>query len=210
MRIVRTLSGPFNERQLFTQQEIEFICESELEKIGCLPIDPEPVRIERFVEKKFGITVGYETLPAGVLGYTRFGSSGVDAIVVSRDLGEAPDVVSRRRVNTTLAHEAGHGLLHAYLYCLVGKTDVFSVEHTSEAGQPKILCQDGGKSWWEAQANLAMSSLLLPEFLIKKTIAGFDMANPAARASAIQKVSDTFDVNPVVARLRLQKLEEGG
>src|SRR5713226_7829376 len=60
----------------------------------------------------------YDDLPQQILGYTQFGPRGVERIVVSRRLAEEDSDVARRRDRATLAHEAGHGLLHAHLFAL--------------------------------------------------------------------------------------------
>src|SRR5678810_720817 len=101
------------EQPYFSDSEIDRIAVEELLGAGLLPSRPEPVRIERFVEKRFGLArVSYEELPATVLGYTQFSSAGVEAVFVSRALSEEGSRVAERRINSTLAHEAEHGLLH--------------------------------------------------------------------------------------------------
>lgn len=208
MKTIRTQSGPFNERQLFSQSEIELICESELEKADLLPLKPEPIRIERLVEKRFGITVQYEPIPDGILGYTRFGPKGVDGITISRELEDAGTNESRRRVNTTLAHEAGHGFLHSYLFALANQKDIFSVLNEGGTGA-RVLCRDGATSWWETQANMVMGTILLPEFLVRQCVEPLvvEKSLPAsAWEAAVRSVSETFDVNPIVAKIRLRVL----
>ena len=78
-----------------------------------------------------------------------------------------------RRIRTTLAHEAGHGLLHAYLFALDEKPlHLFDSDSRSDH---QILCRDvqgeerkrgyDGR-WWEFQANRAMGGLLCPRALV--------------------------------------------
>jgi hypothetical protein len=230
MKTLRSNSGPFSEQPYFTPEEFERICSDELQKAGLYPDKPEPIRIERFIEKRFNVSPRYEDMPEGVLGYTRFGSQGVESIIVSRALSEEQTVVSRRRVNTTLAHEAGHGLLHAYLFALAASQDVaplFSPEYDVES--QRILCRDaaiaGGAQgasgsrysgrWWEFQANKAMGTLLLPRDLVVKCLDGILVPRgsfgeiwiaPGQREAAAHKLTSAFDVNPVVGRLRLGEL----
>jgi hypothetical protein len=221
MKTVHTASGPFIERPHFELAEIDRICASELRKTNLYPATPEPIRIDRFIEKRFKVTPAYEDdLPAGVLGYTEFGSNGVSAIVISRSLAEEDSKVAERRLRTTLAHEGGHGLLHAHL---------FALEHTSaslfDAGgcrDRQILCRDipfkdsqgpsSKPSWSEFQANAAIGGLLLPRRLVAQVLEPYLVAvgtlgkkilDPAHRATAITELSETFDVNPVVVRIRL-------
>lgn len=69
MRTFRSKSGPFSERPHFEPNEIDQICSDELRKQGLFPNSPEAIRIDRFVEKRFGVVPHYEDLPAGVLGF---------------------------------------------------------------------------------------------------------------------------------------------
>ncbi len=230
MKTFRSKSGPFLEQPYFTLNEIERICTDELQKEELYPDHPEHIRIERFIEKRFKVTPRYEDIPAGVLGYTKFGRNGVEAVIISRAIEENKTPSSRRRVNTTLAHEAGHGLLHTVLFSLAVAEDVaplFGGEYDPKA--QRILCRDeeisGGEQrvakrgydgrWWEVQANKAMGALLLPRELVIKCIDdvlvtrgsfGAKCLEQDQREKAVQKLVDVFDVNPVVGRLRLQAI----
>ena len=118
MRKIPTPSGryPF---QLYFEDigEIDEICLEALKTQSLLPTSPAPIRIERFVEKQFKTALIYEDLGPGNLGCTIFNSSGgVEAILVSRFLEEQNTIPARRRVRSTVAHEAGHGLLHGPLF----------------------------------------------------------------------------------------------
>src|ERR1700722_12293716 len=116
MRTFHSKSGAIAKRPYFRPAEIDQICVDELRKVGLYPVSPEPIRIDRFVEKRFGVEPTYEDLPEGVLGFTQFGNDGVVAIVISASLDAEKGRVAERRVRTTFAHEAGHGLLHAHLF----------------------------------------------------------------------------------------------
>ena len=112
MRKVRTPSGPFPFQLYFEDLgEIDEICLKALKRQSLLPSNPAPIRIERFVEKEFKTALRYEDLGRDNLGCTIFNSSGaVEAILVSRSLEEQNTTPARRRVRSTVAHEAGHGL----------------------------------------------------------------------------------------------------
>ena len=72
MKTFRSKSGPFSQRPHFEPSEIDRICADELRKQGLYPNSPEAIRIDRFVEKRFGIVPQYEDPPDGVLGFTKF------------------------------------------------------------------------------------------------------------------------------------------
>ena len=227
MKIYRATSGPFAERPYFTPEEIDQICADELRKMGLFPQGPEPIRVERFIEKKFKINPKYEELPAEILGYTKFGPKGLQEMVISRTLTEENSEAAERRVNSTLAHESGHGLLHAHLFVLA-KPSKTLFEQGFDIKEQKILCRkeavDGvsecprsnsSNRWWEIQANMAIGGLLLPRELVLKALGPYlvERGRLGARTldftrkkSATRHLAEVFDVNPIVARIRINGL----
>lgn len=172
MRKVATPSGPFPFQLYFEDLgEIDEICLEALKTQSLLPSRPAPIRIERFVEKQFKTALRYEDLGPENLGCTIFNSSGaVEAILVSRFLEEQNTIPARRRVRSTVAHEAGHGSLFTEASFLN------PLDGTVGKNQRRILCRSedilvdtqrsyGGR-WWEFQANQAIGSLLLPRLLM--------------------------------------------
>lgn len=224
MKTYRSRRGPFTEQPYYTDGEIERTCSEELRGVGLYPTVPEPVRIDRFVEKRFRVTVEYDDLGPGILGYTQFGKSGVKAIVVSRTLDDEGTVVAERRIRSTVAHEAGHGLFHAHLFVLSGQCALFP-EGTSS--RPRVLCRDdhsqyGRKyngAWWEFQANRAIGALLMPKPLVKEALSeflvpvgqlGLTQLPRDRRENAVHRLADLFNVNPTVARLRIDQVLPAG
>ncbi|MCF7864944.1 MAG: ImmA/IrrE family metallo-endopeptidase [Candidatus Pacebacteria bacterium] len=183
-----------------------------------MPEKPEPIRIDRFVEKRFNLTIQYEQLPEGLLGYSRFGIKGVEAVVITQSLDEEGTVSAARRVRTTIAHEAGHCLLHAHLFATQRQSKkIFESGHDAT---PRVLCRDNNQElvgkrrsyqgdWWEYQANMVMSSLLMPRVLVQKAIRPYlEIMGElgSKREEAVAVLAEIFDVNPVVARIRLSDL----
>jgi hypothetical protein len=174
MRKVPTPSGPFPFQLYFEDLgEIDEICLEALKMQSLLPSKPAPIRIERFVEKQFKTPLIYEDLGPENLGCTIFNSSGaVEAILISRSLEEQNTIPARRRVRSTVAHEAGHGLLHGSLFMEAASRD--PLNGAVGKNQRLILCRsedilvDSQRSyagrWWEFQANQAIGSLLLPRY----------------------------------------------
>jgi hypothetical protein len=216
-------SGPSSKQPYFTPTQIDHICCDELRKEGLFPSSPEPIRIDRFIEKRFKVSPQYEDLPDGVLGFTRFGKNGVKAVVVSTALDAEGGKVADRRVRTTLAHEAGHGLLHAHLFALE-EIPLHLFDNDSHTGD-QILCRDvqadekkprgyDGR-WWEFQANRAMGGLLCPSelvqeamksFLLPAGMLGVAVLDEKKRDASARTLADIFDVNPVVARIRINEM----
>lgn len=216
MKTRRTPGGIFKERPYFTDADIEALCLDELSRQNLLPDEPGPVRIDRFVEKRFGRAHIYEDLSDGVLGLTRFGSNGVQNIVIAKALEDDTSKPSERRLRTTLAHEAGHGLLHAHLFALGQQRPLLG--DWSDRNQPKVLCRDPALyngNWWEYQANMVMGATLLPKPLVNRAVEpyletvgllGVPVLIGDRRAAAIRDLAEVFDVNPIVVRIRLEKL----
>ena len=218
MRKVPTPSGPFPFQLYFEDLgEIDEICLEALKRQSLLPSKPAPIRIERFVEKEFKTALRYEDLGPDNLGCTIFNSSGaVEAILVSRSLEEKNTIPARRRVRSTVAHEAGHGLLHGSLF--IDSPDLGE-------NQRRILCRSEdilGETqrsyrgrWWEFQPNQAIGSLLLPRLLVNGLLdqsgiepdsSGNRTLSPVQRESLAKKAAVIFDVNPIVVRIRLDSL----
>lgn len=221
MKSFPTASGLFSERPFFRPKEIERICEDELRKFGCFPTCPEPVRIERFIEKRFHITPVYEELPEGVLGYTTFGKSGVTGMHIASAMVESGAKSDERRANSTLAHETGHGLLHTHLFAFANEgLSLFGGD--PDVTPTKILCRQPPKTkgfydgkWWELQANMVIGPLLMPRSLVTKAVQPFiqkqgmleiGCIDPSARDEAARHLADVFEVNPIVATIRLGEL----
>jgi hypothetical protein len=220
VRKVPTPSGPYPFQLYFEDLgEIDEICLEALKRQSLLPSKPAPIRIERFVEKEFKTALRYEDLGPDNLGCTIFNSSGaVEAILVSRSLEEQNTTPARRRVRSTVAHEAGHGLLHGSLF----REDNFP---DLRENQRRILCRSEDilvetqnsyrGRWWEFQANQAIGSLLLPRSLmnafldqsgVKPDSSGRCNLTLSERESLAKKAAMTFDVNPIVVRIRLDSL----
>ncbi len=222
MRTRSIADGPFRERPYYSLDEIEQMCWDELHKAGLYPETPSRIRIDRFVEKRFNVSITYDDLPKGLLGFTEFGPKGVVAVVVSKTLDDGYQS-SERRIRTTLAHESGHGLLHTYLLALGAETR--SMFEGAVDDRHRLLCREDASSnwkpgkydgkWWEHQANLAMSSLLLPRGLVDLALdrmlnssgsLGVKTVASDRRNDAVNTLAGVFDVNPVVARIRLDAL----
>jgi hypothetical protein len=216
-------SGLSSKQPYFKPSQIDQICCDELRNEGLFPSSPEPVRIDRFIEKRFKVSPQYEDLPAGVLGFTRFGKTGVKAVVISAALDAEGGKVAERRVRTTMAHEAGHGLLHAHLFALDEIPLHLFDEDSHSADQ--ILCRDvqGDEQksqrydgrWWEFQANRAMGGLLCPRplmqeamkpFLSPAGLLGVEVLDESRREAAVRAMAEVFDVNPAVTRIRINEL----
>ena len=215
MREISSPKGPFRSRLFYTVDEIDQICGDALRQVGLMPQEPQEIRIERFLEKYFKVVPTYEDLEEGVLGGTFFADSGrVIRILISKQLTQ--DI----RLPSTLAHEGGHGLLHATLFIDPQKASLFG----RGKSQPSIMCRSediravkkayDGK-WWEWQANRAISGLLLPKKLVLRAIEEFLEKTPLThrlpesnRQRAEKRTAEVFGVSIAVSRIRLEEMFE--
>ena len=220
MKIQSRTEGFSSKRLYLPASRIEKVCNDALRSVELLPKTPSAVRIERFIEKKFGFSPEYTALPTGVLGYTIFGTAGPSRIVVDRGLAEADSIVAERRISTTLAHEVGHCLFHAHFFAAAEPSAELFTEDGEHSLAPRILCRDepspsyDGK-WWEYQANAAIGPLLLPQELVVQAVQPFLecrglLGLPALadreRRPAELAIAETFNVNPIVSRIRLSEM----
>jgi len=179
MSPVRNAAGPFCRRLYLHENRIEDVCRTALSAVDLMPSSPGPIRIDRFIFLRFGIEEEFKSLPEHIMGCAKFTRQGLKRIIINRQLAEEESMVSRVRVRSTLAHEAGHGLFHTDLF--VEKLNVESAgqlfgEETGifeSVDKDGFLCraEAGMQSvpkfeWWEYQANLAMAALLLPKHLL--------------------------------------------
>ena len=179
MRETPAPGKPFGRRLYFDDGEIDRICGDALEAVGCLPPAPAPTEVELFLEKRFGCVVTYEDLASGWLGFAVFGDGGsVETVGAAKSLFD-DGAVGERRARTTLAHEAGHCLLHAHLFGEAHEQHPL-LDGSFDYGQRRIMCRTEdigvGRSgyhgkWWEWQANQAISGLLLPRRLLEECVA---------------------------------------
>jgi hypothetical protein len=225
MRTYRATSGPLPERPYYPDADIENICREELQKVGLLPARPEPIRIDWFIEKRFNVVPSYDDLPEGVLGLTKFGPSGAEEVIIARWLDDDTSVAAERRIRSTLAHEAGHCLLHGHLFALSPEQQLFG--DYSDPKRPRILCREGSDGsvaaydgkWWEYHANRTIGGLLLPKplvetalekFLIEAGSLGLKAFDFSRREEAARELAAVFNVNPAVARIRIEQIHKGG
>lgn len=97
----------------YEREEIERITWDELRITGQASDEPEPVCIETFCMRRWGIGLDYHEFPPGVFGEIVFSTRGVAAIRIRREFGEGGHAGLRHIAHSTAAHEAGHGIFHA-------------------------------------------------------------------------------------------------
>lgn len=222
MKVVRTPGRGLGQRLLFEESEFDAIGLDALRKTKLLPSTPAPIRIDRLIENLFGVTIEYVDLGEGVLGATSFRPNGaVDGVAVALALDRD---AATHLFRSTLAHEAGHGLLHPMLFMQDADQGTFSVDNADKAKQ-RILCRardivpgqrrgyDG--RWWEYQANRMIGSLLLPrslvlaattEFADRRPLSGILYLSEEGRMRATEQVAKLFEVSQACMSIQLEEM----
>ena len=211
--------------------EFDEICENELRRAGLYPSRTDtPVRIEKFVEGHLGVCLDqYAPLDPGILGKTTFRPAKVPLVEINRSLTKAAiDTRSsprsrRGRWKATLAHEAGHVLLHAKLFpqYQIGKLFEYDGVEVNDLIDPVFRCATNGVDadpraatvdWKEYQANRSIGALLMPASLLRelyKDVIGdrdeaASLPDSQGKSSLVEDMAELFDVSNQVARIRLE------
>jgi len=227
MRQYRGANG--EERLWFEPSEIERMMTSELQRAGLMPTEAMPVvDLEAFIERHLKATLDqYAELAPDVLGVTEFFEGKPPKVSINRDLtGSALDEDESPpgrlgRWRATLAHEAGHVLLHRCLFeFAVGNMSLFESAQVG-AGKRQLhrcLKRDasyaGGGDWREVQANQAMAALLMPKPLFativrmeaQKMFAGGDAIPTGGEDRVAARLAPMVGVSRQAARIRLTTL----
>jgi hypothetical protein len=228
---MRQYRGPDGaERLWFEPSEIERMMEAELRKAGLMPTDGAPaVKLEPFIERHLNAKLDqHAKLDPRVLGVTEFFECKPPLVSINKDLTgsavdedeSAPGMLGRWRA--TLAHEAGHVLLHRSLFeFAVGNMSLFGAKQgEGEKGRQlhrclkRDLAHGGGGDWREIQANQAMAALLMPKpFFQRIARAEIDKEFPGVgkipfggEDRIVAKLAGPLEVSKQAARIRLTTL----
>jgi len=229
MRVRNDTSSPWQKRIWFEEHEFDAMMDEARSKAGTVTFsEGAGIDVEAVLQGAFKIVPDFVDLDPGVLGRTAFHRDGHCEIQISRTLAEAADgdLVARRRLRSTIAHEAGHVVQHAHLH--VTDTGTLSLFEEPAREAPKVLCRQetvesfkGGAAgydgeWWEYQANRGMASLLLPRrevmnyLLALLSARGFETIREAMKSGKteeiVREIMRIFDVNMPVVVFRLQEL----
>lgn len=224
MKSRRDSTSPWGTRLYFEEAEFETITQELLRRTGDDYFTPgSGVDVDLVLLRSYKTEADYVDLPPEMMGRTIFDPDGKSVIQISRLLADRAedDVLARRRLRTTLAHEIGHVCCHPQLFFRdESALNLFESEGQDAKG---ILCREEaigdmgyhGK-WWEYQANRCMASLLMPRDLIISQLSvtlkrqSFDSMKGSILAGSARKVigelSDCFDVSGQALFYRLNDL----
>ena len=207
--------GPFLKRFFIPDQKIEATAKRSLESLDLMPSSPGPVKIEKYCERRWKFTEDYIELEPGVLGKAAFTENGIDRIFVSSELTEDTSRTGIVRSRSTLAHEIGHGELHAEAFAEKIRSDSMHgnmFDEFAKTNEIRIACREEQilrprkDEWWEIQANRFMVALLLPKHLLRQVV---ENRMPERRIGAFRpivtslpdEIADTFEVSKAMANI---------
>ena len=231
MKEYRSSTG---ERRLwFEENEIEWMMEDELRKAGLFPcLADSVVDLESLLEIQFGVKLDlHAVLDDDVLGVTHFLSGKKPLVSINKDLtsqaetGEAPSGIFGRW-RATMAHEAGHVVLHRGLVEEPYEQGSFFSEITKESTSSLLRClkrdvsfRRGDYDWKEVQANRGMAALLMPARVFRELTLDIFKANnfeglsewlpetsSAEFSNLLRELSRRCEVSQEAARIRLESL----
>ena len=231
MKEYRSSTG---ERRLwFEENEIEWMMEDELRKAGLFPSVADPVvDLESLLEIHFGVKLDlHAVLDDDVLGVTHFLSGKKPLVSINKALtsqaetGDAPGgILGRWRA--TMAHEAGHVVLHRSLVEVPYEQGSFFSEITKGSTSSLLRClkrdvsfSRGDYDWKEVQANRGMAALLMPARVFRGLTLDVVNANDfedlserlpetssAEFSNLVRELSRRCEVSQEAARIRLVSL----
>ena len=182
MKEYRSATG---ERRLwFEEDEIEGMMEDELRKAGLFPTLADPVvDLESLLEIHLGVKLDiHAVLDDDVLGVTDFVGGKKPLVSINKDLTsqaeteKAPSgILGRWRA--TMAHEAGHVVLHRSLVEVPFEQGSLFTETTKGSTSSLLRClkrdvsfRRGNYDWREVQANRGMAALLMPAKVFRELV----------------------------------------
>ena len=231
MKEYRSATG---ERRLwFEESEIEWMMEDELRRAGLFPRLTDPaVDLESLLELHLGVKLDvHAVLDDDVLGVTQFLGGKKPLVSINKDLtfrAETEEASSGilGRWRATLAHEAGHVVLHRALVEVPFEQGSFFPETTKEPGNFLLRClkrdvsfSRGNYDWKEVQANRGMAALLMPARVCRELVMDIVKADKSDDlclkmpetgstefSDLILELSKRCEVSQEAARIRLESL----
>ncbi|MFH1496529.1 MAG: hypothetical protein ABII82_01770, partial [Verrucomicrobiota bacterium] len=158
-----------------------------------LPDQPREVDVDSLVQKLFGFTPTYTDPGDGILGFIRFDEAKPAVIIIAESLAKLGSDTTEHRRRSTLAHEIGHGRLHAgpFTELVQAKRSGYATELVRSPGttQASFACRAkdirdnerdkspalSGLAQWERmaewQANRYMAAVTAPARLVRMAVA---------------------------------------
>jgi hypothetical protein len=233
VRLIRDLSGRFEQRPYYLESEIDADCEQIvteflLRRHGEVAWPVSTDDLTRLLEENVGDLDLYADLSGlgdSVEGITQFVSGLRPRVKICKDLASSGK--HENRLRTTLTHELGHVKLHSCLFQLKDQSyslfpeDGGGDKHrtdqqvTQECRRETIL-SSSERDWMEWQAGYACGAYLMPRSVLTQSVSQFrrqrdvfDDIHPDSVQGTrlVELVSREFGVSKEAARVRLLKVK---
>lgn len=220
MRNVRDTLHGFSERPHYDPAELDTMFEKIVveflkKRYGSakFPISTEDLTV--LIEEAVSDLDQYADLTVygpGVEGVTEFGRAGKPRVMISKEVHKYEN-----RLRTTLSHEYGHVVLHAYLFAIEHRR--LGLQHGQKPNA--IYCKRDSivsakkTDWMEWQAGYACGAVLMPKSRVRQVVGSaqerlgiFGPVSPSSDhgAGLIRAVMDEFSVSRDAATVRLKIL----
>ena len=175
-----------------TRKLLRDFCPEALEEL--IPLDIEKM-FELYLPKRFNIQTAYEELSGGIHGYT---DPNKLKSAVAVNLIESNDISTIRFGRSTIGHEIGHCILHAFQF--KRKNLEMKFFHDDTHSKPLLFRQEDLKPYEnpEWQAWEFCKSLFLPKSLCYEAV---------EKGMQIRDIADKVDLNPAFIEVRLKNLK---
>ena len=233
MKYINQNSGPFRKWVFFKPEEIEQAAVRDLATLKLMPATPREVDVDSLCQLLYNFSPRYVPIGEGILGCIHFNTHAPENIALDEALGEIGTATTEHRRRSTLAHEIGHGQLHAALFTelMQAKKAGHGTERVRDPGaEGGFICRSqdvrdgecdalsGPQSWHrmaEWQANRYMAAVLAPARLVRLAVADL-LGNPpeyvrieldgVRRDQLAPQVAEIFNVSRQLAAIRLSEL----
>ena len=226
MRHYWTPGSILAERTYFSRAEIEKMADDELRIVDCRPLQPEPIALEKYLQRRHGLEAVITDLYPGLIGSADLANPQKPVIRIATEIFNGPTP----RFRSTLAHEIWHLVLHASLFLEEeflralelrrrGLHRGFECTPTDIDEAPRERVNKADPLFHlEYQANLYMVAKVLPRPLVRMCVEPWTRTTSLRgggrqtslievhRQEAIQSVAKTFTVSRTMATFRLEEL----
>ncbi len=187
-------ASPLSRRKIEkdTQKVLKDFCPKALEEF--IPLDIEKM-FEQYIPKRFNVATAYKELSFGIHGYT---DPNELKSAVSVKLVDSDDIATIRFGRSTIGHEIGHIILHAFQF--KRKNLELKFFHDNNHSKSLLFRQEEIKIYEnpEWQAWEFCKSLFLPEKLCYESF---------EKGMQIRDIAEIVNLNPAFVEVRLKNLK---
>jgi len=226
MKLIPDPTGRFKERPYFDAAELDVDCESRVSKFlrsihGKVEFPIATDDLTKLIEQHVDDFDSFADLTTlygeGVEGVTEFRPGKKPIVRIHQDL--TGDDARENRLRTTLTHELGHVIYHAWLFDLRDAPSLFPKPRSNDVQVCKreTILNAPQVDWMEWQAGHVCGAMLMPSSRVRRLAKEVAASNPPPELEAIgpdsaygraliRAVSTQFQVSSDAAEVRSHRL----